>query len=196
MIFEVPESDKHIFIGVDEVGYGSISGPLVVCGVKAPKYWTLEGLNDSKKLSAKKRLIIRDKLFELINRNEISYYLAERDNKHIDKYGVSVSLKDSYIEVFNALNRNDSLIICDGIMKFRSYETLALIKADTKIATVMAASIIAKTYRDSKMKEYHKIYPNYYWNSNMGYPTSNHIEAIRQYGFSDLHRKSYNISLA
>ena len=50
MIFEVPESDKHIFIGVDEVGYGSISGPLVVCGVKAPKYWTLEGLNDSKKL--------------------------------------------------------------------------------------------------------------------------------------------------
>lgn len=192
----IENSNKPFIIGADEVGYGALSGPLVVCGVRAPKNWFIDGLGDSKKLSAKKREIMRDKLNILIEKKEIEWHLAERSNNHIDKHGVAVSLKDAYVEVFTNLYGSDCLIISDGILKFdnplvANYDMVSLIKADSKIPTVMAASILAKTYRDAKMKGFHLLHPNYGWDSNVGYGSRDHLEAISKYGPSPLHRFSY-----
>lgn len=195
-LLKIQQSTKNIFIGADEVGYGCLAGPLVVCGVKAPKGWALDGLNDSKKLSEKKRDTMRLKLNELIEKKEIEWHLAERSNVHIDKNGVAFSLKDAFVEVFTKLYGDNCLIISDGILKFDNpavadYDMISLVKADAQIPTVMAASILAKTYRDSKMKILHQLHPEYEWNSNMGYGSKTHINAIVKFGPSPLHRFSY-----
>ena len=188
--------NKMCIVGCDECGYGALAGALVVCGVKAPKGWSLDGLNDSKKLSEKKREAMQAKLNELIEKKEIEWHLAERSNVHIDKYGVAVSLKDAYVEVFTTLYGPDCLIISDGILKFDNpavadYDMVSLVKADTQIPTVMAASILAKTYRDSMMKNFHLLHSMYDWKSNMGYGSKTHLEAIVKFGPSPLHRFSY-----
>jgi ribonuclease HII len=188
--------DKPIIVGCDEVGYGCLAGPLVVVGVRAPKDWKIDGLNDSKKLSAKKREALLLPLMKLVQSKDISYHLAERSNTEIDKVGVAVALKDAYVECFKALYQEDCLIISDGILKFDGlgvddYDKVSVIKADTKYAAVMAASIIAKTYRDDKMHQLHHTYPNYGWDHNVGYPATDHREAIEKYGPCPLHRMSY-----
>lgn len=195
-LLKIQQSTKTVFIGADEVGYGCLAGPLVVCGVKAPKGWSLAGLNDSKKLSEKKRDTMRAKLNELIEKKEIEWHLAERSNVHIDKNGVAVSLKEAYVEVFTNLYGKDCLIISDGILKFDNpavadYDMVSLVKADTQIPTVMAASILAKTYRDEKMKYLHLLHPDYGWDSNVGYGSATHLKAITKFGPSPLHRFSY-----
>lgn len=187
---------KSDIVGCDEVGYGCLAGPLVVCGVRAPKAWTLMGLNDSKKLSEKRRLAMRDQLSKLIEEKEISFHIAERSNVTIDKVGVAVALKDAYVEVFHALYHDDCLIISDGILKFDNlgvddYDKMSVIKADAQVPAVMAASILAKTYRDGKMKILHDLHPQYGWNSNVGYGSKDHLAAIEKYGPCPLHRFSY-----
>lgn len=190
-------SYKYI-IGCDEVGSGPVAGPSVVVGVKAFPDWNLEGLNDSKKLSEKKRNIMTEKLKSLINKGDICFYLAERSNTFIDEHGFGVALKDAYVEIFKNLNSNDSHIIVDGTLKFNNLgvddcDIESIVKADTKIPTVMAASILAKTHRDNLMKEYSKLHPNYNWENNMGYPTADHISAIKKYGYTNLHRLSFKL---
>jgi len=197
-LLKIQQSTKTIFIGADEVGYGCLAGPLVVCGVKAPRDWALDGLNDSKKLSEKRREAMRLKLNDLIEKKEIEWHLAERSNVHIDKNGVAFSLKDAFVEVFTKLYDDDCLIISDGILKFDNpvvadYDMVSLVKADAQIPTVMAASILAKTYRDQKMKLFHELHPDYCWDSNVGYGSATHIDALKKYGPSPLHRMSYKI---
>jgi ribonuclease HII len=191
--------DKNYIIGCDECGYGSIAGMLVVCGVQAPKNWSLEGLNDSKKLSEKRRNIMRDKLLSLVQKGEIYYHIAQRSNDQIDEHGLGVMLKDAYQECFTSLLVDNSLIVCDGTLKFDSTPTdqVSLVKADTLVPSVMAASILGKTYRDSVMRELHKDYPYYDWINNVGYYGANglHIEGIKKYGYSPLHRLSYNLKV-
>jgi ribonuclease HII len=187
---------KTHIVGCDECGYGPLAGPLVVCGVRASKDWSLAGLNDSKKLSEKRRLVMGDKLSDLISKNEITFWLAERSNVQIDKTGVAFALKDAYVEVFHKLYQEDSLIISDGILKFDNlgvdaYDKVSIIKADTKIPAVMAASILAKNYRDGKMKIFHPLHPQYGWNSNVGYGSKTHLDAIAKHGPCALHRFSY-----
>jgi ribonuclease HII len=177
-------------IGADEVGYGSLAGPLVICGVKAYSSWNLDGLNDSKKLSVKKRLNMR----ELILKEKITHHIAERSNKFIDENGISFALHDCYNEIFDSLYESGSRIIVDGNLKFdkaKEYNIVSIVKADSKVPTVMAASILAKTYRDDKMKELDKYYPEYNFKDNVGYGSKFHLEAIKTYGPSDLHRMSY-----
>lgn len=188
--------DKPVIIGCDEVGYGCLAGPLVVVGVRAPKGWQLPGLNDSKKLSAKKRDAMLLPLMKLAQSKEISYHLAERSSQEIDKVGVAVALKSAYVECFKALYEEDCLIISDGILKFDNlgvddYDKVSVIKADTKFPTVMAASIIAKVYRDDLMHKLHITHPNYGWDSNVGYGSKDHLAAIEKYGPCPLHRFSY-----
>lgn len=188
--------DKPVIIGCDEVGYGCLAGPLVVVGVRAPKGWQLPGLNDSKKLSAKKRDAMLLPLMKLAQSKEISYHLAERSSQEIDKVGVAVALKSAYVECFKALYEEDCLIISDGILKFDNlgvddYDKVSVIKADAKFPTVMAASIIAKVYRDDLMHKLHITHPNYGWDSNVGYGSKDHLAAIEKYGPCPLHRFSY-----
>lgn len=189
-------TSKPFIIGADEVGYGCLAGPLVVCAVRAPKDWALAGLNDSKKLSAKRREAMLLPLMQLVKNGTISYHLATRTNIEIDKTGVAVALKDAYVECFHALYHPDSLIISDGILKFDNlgvddYDKISVIKADTKVPHVMAASIIAKTSRDYDMHVLHNQYPNYGWDSNVGYGSKDHLQAINQHGPCPLHRFSY-----
>lgn len=188
--------DKPFTIGCDEVGYGCLAGPLVVVGVRATKEWSLTGLNDSKKLSAKRRDAMLLPLMKLVKSQEIFYHLAERSNQEIDKIGVALALKSAYVECFRALYTPDSLIISDGILKFDNmgvdeYDKVSEPKADTKYPTVMAASIIAKVYRDDKMHTMHHTYPNYGWDSNVGYGSKDHLKAIEEHGPCPLHRYSY-----
>jgi ribonuclease HII len=188
--------DKPIIIGCDEVGYGCLAGPLVVVGVRAPKDWSLTGLNDSKKLSAKKRETLRGELSKLIEDKTIAWHLAERSSFEIDKEGVAVALKSAYVECFKALYEKNCLIINDGILKFDNlgvddYDKVSVIKADTKFPAVMAASILAKTYRDEKMHIFHELHPQYGWDSNVGYGSSDHLKAISEHGPCPLHRFSY-----
>jgi ribonuclease HII len=185
-----------IIIGCDEVGYGCLAGPLVVCGVAAPEGWNLEGLNDSKKLSDKQRHEMLLKLMKLPETDKIIWHIAVRSNTEIDFAGVVVALKSAYVEVFHALYELKSSIIVDGNLKFDklgvdAYNIQSIVKADTKIPTVMAASIIAKTFRDDRMKTLHFKYPHYNWIKNVGYGTPDHLQAINQYGPCELHRYSY-----
>jgi ribonuclease HII len=188
--------DKSIIIGCDEVGTGSLAGPLVVCGISAPKDWTLEGLNDSKKLSAKKREAMCHKFLPLIENGTIAWHTAERSNAIIDELGLAAALKDAYVEVFKALYQDDCLIIVDGNLKFDNLEVdgfdkISMVKADTKIPTVMAASILAKVTRDAQMHEWHKDHPVYDFISNVGYGSAKHLKAIAEHGPCYLHRMSY-----
>ena len=188
--------NKSFIIGCDEVGYGSWAGPLVVVGVRAPTGWALDGLNDSKKLSRKKREVMAAKLEKLIANNSIAWGMAERSNAIIDQMGLGVALKDAYAEIFKQLYNEESLIIIDGNLKFdnpeiASYDKQSVIKADSKYSQVMAASIVAKVYRDSKMRMLHKQYPMYDWQNNVGYHSASHMDGLEQYGPCPLHRFSY-----
>lgn len=193
---DIESSNKSFFIGADECGWGSWAGPLVIAAVRAPKGWNLEGLNDSKKLTPKKRETLRFKLMDQINNGTISWHLAELDNIKFDKMGAAPALKHCYVECFHKLYQSDSLIIIDGNLKFDnlgvdSYDKVSLIKADAKIATVSAASILAKTYRDEFMKKIHFTYPHYGFDHNVGYHSKDHVEGLEKYGISTLHRKTY-----
>lgn len=188
-----------IIIGADEVGYGALAGPVVVCGVRAATGWSIAGLNDSKKLSEKKRLLMTSKLKEHIYNGIIMAHIAERSCTEIDKVGIAVALKSAYAECFKILDYyfdDDATIIVDGNLKFDNsildeHHIRCVVKADTKIPTVMAASILAKTYRDEKMKAHHLIYPQYNWIKNVGYGSADHLKAIINHGPSPLHRYSY-----
>jgi ribonuclease HII len=183
-------------IGCDECGTGSLAAQLVVAGVRAPHDWSLPGLNDSKKLSEKQRELMTAKLQPLILNNTIAFYLAERSNLIIDQQGMYAALKDAYIEVFHQLYQPLDLVIADGTLNFdglgvENYNIKSVIKADGKYPAVMAASILAKTYRDRQMKELDAQYPNYNWKINKGYPTKEHLSALHKFGASPLHRFSY-----
>lgn len=189
-------TEKTHTIGADEVGYGAISGPLVIFGVRAPNDWAIPGLNDSKKLSDKQRRVMNEKLR---NCSDITFVGSERSNWIIDTNGLSSALKSCYREVANTLYTADSLIIIDGNLNFdktlagMDYKTI--IKADGKIPAVMAASILAKVYRDDLMIKLAAEFPNYNWESNKGYGSQKHIDGIRKFGYSNYHRRSYNIKL-
>ncbi len=179
-------------LGCDECGTGSLISSLVVCGVKSSFTWTLPGLNDSKKLTQTKRTKLSSELLDLANQNIISFHIAERSNLIIDSLGMYQALKDAYLEVFDKLADSSTKIICDGNLKFDT--TLSYTsepKADTKYSQVMAASIIGKVYRDKMIVKLHDQYPNYNWDNNKGYPSKDHLQALKTYGVSPLHRTSY-----
>jgi len=192
-------STKPYILGIDEVGMGCCAGPVVSCGVLAPADWSMEGLRDSKKftkLVEKTQRKVLDQLNDKIESGEIRFYMAERSNATIDRLGIIPALKETYEEILQNLYRPDCTIILDGISKFDKlggddYDIRWIIKADAKFPTSMAASILAKTYRDNKMKILHELHPMYNWNTNFGYVTGDHVAAIEKHGGSPLHRYSY-----
>lgn len=183
-------------IGNDECGYGAVAGNLIICGLRAPEDWTLEGLRDSKKLKPKKRAQLRDQLLVLADKGEIAYHIAERTHTEIDERGVYNVLKEAHIEVLKALYKDGDRCIVDGNLSFKKLgvddlNIESIIKADNIYSQVMAASIIGKVFRDEKMKRLYKDYPEYEWNINFGYPVERHLDAIEKYGITPLHRMSY-----
>lgn len=185
------------YVSSDEVGWGGLCGPLVVVACRSPEDWKMDGLKDSKQLTPEQREELRIQILQEVDKGIIAYHLAERSNKQIDEMGPWNALKDAHLEALKALYQEEDRVIVDGgNLKFTDmgvdYMAIEnLVKADSKIPACMSASILAKTYRDSIMIELAKQYPQYGWDTNMGYYKADHIAAIEKYGITELHRKSY-----
>ena len=177
--------------GCDEAGRGCLAGSVYAAAVILPPDYQNELLNDSKKLTAKKRYALRDE----IERDAIAWAVGIVTPKEIDKINI---LNASFLAMHRALEQlkvRPQAIIVDG-NRFNPYEDLpftTIIKGDGKYLSIAAASILAKTYRDDYMLSLAEEYPQYDWQSNMGYPTKKHRQAIREYGITPYHRKSYNL---
>ena len=170
--------------GIDEAGRGPFAGPLVVAGVILKK--DIDGLNDSKKLTEKKR----EKLFPIIKENS-EYHIVFTSNETIDKLGLSLCLKNSILEIMEHIGTTNFLM--DGNTTFGIENINSLIKADATVPEVSAASILAKVSRDRYMKDISSTYPQYAFDKHKGYGTKAHIDAIIKYGYCDLHRRSFKI---
>jgi len=179
--------------GIDEAGRGPIAGPLVMAGCKFKMEngkWKIENylseLNDSKKLTAKKR----EELFEIIKENS-TYHIVFVDNKTIDQKGLSFAINFGLKEIISKIKAEKYLF--DGNSNFGVKEIETIIKGDAKIKEISAASILAKVSRDKFMQEIADKYPMYNFKKHKGYITKEHIEEIKKHGFSDIHRKSYKL---
>lgn len=172
--------------GIDEAGRGPLAGPLVVAGVILNK--KIKELDDSKKLSEKKR----EELFDKIIKNS-SYHIVFSSAKHIDEKGISACLKNSILEIMENLKDKADEFLMDGNTSFGIVSLQHKIKADASIKEVSAASILAKVSRDRYMNEIAPKYKDYDFDKHKGYGTKAHIDAIKQYGRSDEHRSTFRL---
>lgn len=178
---------KYI-IGIDESGRGPLMSSVVAAGVYIPDGFDTSGINDSKKLSSKKRELFYNKIIE-----ECDYAISEVDEKIIDEINILEATKLAMRNVIYKMNKADIAII-DGNFVPSNIDIPAkpIIGGDRLSVSVAAASILAKTYRDRKILELHKQYPIYGWDKNKGYGTKEHKEAIKLYGPSVYHRKNFS----
>ena len=182
-------SKGHKYIaGCDEVGRGPLAGPLVAAAVILDPLNKIEGLNDSKKLSEKKRIILSKEIIE----KAIAYKITYIYPKEIDKINVYQASKKAMIISINALSVTPTFVLSDAMpLKEIDIPYLSIIKGDSKSASIAAASIIAKVERDNYMIELSNKYPEYGFDKHKGYPTKMHLEALKKYGVLDVYRKSY-----
>ena len=177
--------------GCDEAGRGCLAGSVYAAAVILPSDYQNELLNDSKKLTAKKRYALREE----IERDAIAWAVGIVTPEEIDKINI---LNASFLAMHRALDQlkvRPEAVIVDG-NRFKPYQDLpstTIVKGDGKFLSIAAASILAKTYRDDYMLSLAEEYPQYDWQSNMGYPTKKHRQAIREHGITPYHRKSYNL---
>jgi ribonuclease HII len=178
--------------GCDEAGRGCLAGPVFAAAVILPSAHRISGLNDSKKLSAIRREELRIK----IENHAIAFSVGSVGPEEIDKINI---LNASFLAMHRALDMLTTIpgqILVDG-NRFRSYGNIGhqcIIKGDGKFLSIAAASILAKTYRDDYMREIDKQYPEYGWENNMGYPTLQHRQAIKNHGISVHHRRSFRVN--
>ena len=183
--------ESLIEAGCDEAGRGCLAGSVYAAAVILPPDYQNELLNDSKKLTAKKRYALREE----IERDAIAWAVGIVTPEEIDKINI---LNGSFLAMHRALDQlkvRPEAVIVDG-NRFKPYQDLpstTIVKGDGKYLSIAAASILAKTYRDDYMLSLAEEYPQYDWQSNMGYPTKKHRQAIREHGITPYHRKSYNL---
>lgn len=183
--------ESLIEAGCDEAGRGCLAGSVYAAAVILPPDYQNELLNDSKKLAAKKRYALREE----IERDAIAWAVGIVTPEEIDKINI---LNASFLAMHRALDQlsvRPEAVIVDG-NRFKPYQDLpstTIVKGDGKYLSIAAASILAKTYRDDYMLSLAEEYPQYDWQSNMGYPTKKHRQAIREHGITPYHRKSYNL---
>ena len=175
--------------GIDEAGRGPLAGPVVVGAVILPKNSFIEGVNDSKKVSEKKREI----LYEKITEEAIAWSVGIIDQKMIDEVNILNATKLGVTEALTKLKKKPELILVDAL---QNMDTLginykSIIKGDAKCYCIAAASIIAKVTRDRIMRQWDEVFPEYGFAKHKGYGTKTHIEAIKQYGICPLHRKTF-----
>jgi ribonuclease HII len=177
--------------GVDEAGRGCYAGPVFAAAVILPKDFFHPLLNDSKQLNEKERDLLRP----VIEKESIAFSVASVDNETIDKINI---LQASFTAMHLSLDKlklRPQFLLIDG-NRFRPYQEIphqCVVKGDGTYASIAAASVLAKTYRDEFMQELHNSFPQYGWNKNKGYGTLFHRQAIEEYGLCDHHRKSFNI---
>ena len=181
------DSGKSYVAGVDEVGRGPLAGPVVCASVIMPLDDIIEGIDDSKKLSEKKR----EKLFEIIKEKAVAYSIREISEKEIDEINILNAVKKCMTEAVKTLAVKPDITLVDGVDTGLDIEAEYLVKGDSKSYTIGCASILAKVYRDNLMKEYAKEFPEYGFEKHKGYGTKVHIEKIKEIGPCKLHRKTF-----
>ena len=184
-------SNQYIEAGCDEVGRGCLCGPVVAAAVILDANFDQKLINDSKKLSFKTRL----ELDSYIKDNVIDFGIAELSPEFIDQHNILNASIHAMHRALDQLKTRPELILVDG-NKFHPYNYIphqCVIKGDSKILSIAAASILAKNYRDQLMIQLHEEFPEYGWNKNMGYATKTHLEALKKYGPPKYHRKSFRL---
>lgn len=204
--------ENKLIIGIDEVGRGPLAGPVVACAAILKNYELDLGLNDSKKIAKSKR----EALFETVKENCLCYAIASASEAEIDELNI---LSANFLAMRRALSaigipnldapsgnipveskglvpkEADWLIAIDGNLKITGVppeKQIPIIKGDSRIVSISAASVLAKVYRDRYMEELAKEYPGYGFEQHVGYGTKKHLDAIRRLGFSPVHRKSFH----
>ena len=178
---------KKVIVGLDEAGRGPMAGPLVVGAVIFQKGYYNELINDSKQLSEKKR----EELFDIIIKDALAYQIEIIDVEEVDKLNVYQASKKGMIDAIQHISINPDYALSDAMPLGDIIEHVAIIKGDSLSISIGAASILAKVTRDRIMKEYDKQYPEYGFAKHKGYPTKQHKEALRQFGVTPIHRRSF-----
>ena len=173
--------------GVDEVGRGPLAGPVVCASVIMDLNDIIEGIDDSKKVSAKKR----EKLYKLIKEKAISYCVCEISPEEIDEINILNATKKCMKNAVEGLSISPEVVLIDAVELNLKVPTISIIKGDLKSYTIGAASILAKVYRDKLMEEYAKQYPDYGFERNAGYGTKEHIDKIKEIGPCKIHRRTF-----
>ncbi len=185
--------DQNIYLiaGCDEAGRGPLAGPVIGAAVILPSHCIIEGLNDSKKLSEKKRLVLERE----IKTKALAWALAEVDNEEIDEINILEASKKAMLLASLALKIKAEALLVDGpfALPQSKIPQLPIKKGDSLSASIAAASILAKNHRDRLMVSYDKIYPQYGFARHKGYPTAAHRQAIKEEGLSPIHRKTFKV---
>lgn len=183
------KTDYPVLCGVDEAGRGPLCGPVCCAAVVLKDDFICEEINDSKKISEKKR----EKLFDIIIENCLSYSIIFVDSHTIDEINILNASLLGMKQAVKQLNLTPDLVIVDGnkVPPQMETETKAVVKGDAKSLSIAAASILAKVSRDRYMQQLHKQYPQYRLDKHKGYPTKLHYELLAEYGIQDFYRRSF-----
>lgn len=186
---EIYDSGVECICGIDEAGRGPLAGPVVIAAAVMPRYSMIEGVNDSKKVSEKKREL----LYETITKEAIAYGVGIIDQKEIDRINILNATKEGLTMAVKELIVRPDLIIVDALNNIDTdgIPYRSVIKGDAKCYSIACASIIAKVTRDRIMRQWDEIYPQYGFEKHKGYGTAAHIAAIKEHGLSPLHRLSF-----
>lgn len=175
--------------GIDEAGRGPLAGPVVAAACILPKGKVFSGINDSKKLTAKQRAKLRD---ALVNDPEVYYGIGVVSEKRIDEINILEATKEAMKLAIDHLPICPDLLLVDGLQLETPIPCQGIIKGDAKSASIAAASILAKEYRDDVMQKLHDLYPEYGFNRHKGYGTVQHLKALSLFGPCDCHRNSFS----
>ena len=184
-------SGKILEAGTDEAGRGCLCGPVVAAAVILPANFEHPFLNDSKQLTEKQR----KELKPFIEKNAIAFGVSFIDEKEVDAINVLQASITGMQRSIKQLQPQPEFIIVDG-NKFKPYKNIehkTIVKGDAKYLSIAAASVLAKTYRDEFMEKIHQEFPMYNWKQNKGYPTKQHRDAIREFGITNYHRKTFRL---
>lgn len=173
--------------GIDEVGRGPLVGPVVASCVILPVNYKLEGLTDSKKLTEKKR----NEFYDILMKDAVSIGIGIIDEKRIDEINIYEATKEAMISAVNNMDIKPEHVLIDAMKLDINIPSTSIIKGDSKSLSIAAASVIAKVTRDRMLDELDQKYPMYDFIHNKGYPTKKHLEAIKEYGIIEEHRKTY-----
>lgn len=189
ILFDKAYTDENVkyVAGVDEVGRGPLAGPVVCAAVIMPLDDIVYGIDDSKKLSEKKR----ETLNAIIREKAIAFSIAEVQPDEIDEINILQATLSCMRKAVDGLKIKPDVLLVDALSPSVGCKTVGIIKGDTKSYNIGAASIIAKVYRDNLMRKYADDYPEYAFNKNKGYGTKEHIAALKENGYCKIHRKTF-----
>lgn len=186
--YEKKYSDYEYICGIDEVGRGPLAGPVVTGAVILPKDCDILYLNDSKQLSEKKR----EELYDIIMEKAVAVSVGYNSPERIDEINILQATLEAFEQSLEKMNPKPTLLLNDAVkLPHVTIPQVPIIKGDAKSISIAAASIIAKVTRDRLMVQYDEIYPEYGFASNKGYGSASHIEAIKKYGPTPIHRRSF-----